>query len=61
MTAPVIILCLLIFPLLLAWGTTRTAPDGRKELDKTDRREAARRAVDNLLRYSELTCHTGLS
>ncbi|MCU4654465.1 hypothetical protein N8I71_16615 [Roseibacterium sp. SDUM158016] len=28
----------------------RTAPDGRKELEKTARREAARRSVDNLLR-----------
>jgi hypothetical protein len=29
---------------------TRTAPDGQKELEKAARREAARRAVDNLLR-----------
>jgi hypothetical protein len=29
---------------------TRSAPDGRKELEKAARREAARRAVDNLLR-----------
>jgi hypothetical protein len=29
---------------------TRTAPDGRAELAKAARREAARRNVDNLLR-----------
>jgi hypothetical protein len=29
---------------------TRTVPDGQKELEKAARREAARRAVDNLLR-----------
>jgi len=29
---------------------TRSAPDGQTELEKIARREAARRAVDNLLR-----------
>jgi hypothetical protein len=29
---------------------TRTASDGQKELEKAARREAARRAVDNLMR-----------
>lgn len=29
---------------------TRTALDGQKELEKATRREAARRAVDNLMR-----------
>jgi len=35
---------------LLAALFTRPAPDGQKELEKAARREAARRAVDNLLR-----------
>jgi hypothetical protein len=29
---------------------TRTAPDWQKELERAERREAARRAVDKLLR-----------
>jgi hypothetical protein len=35
---------------LLSALFTRTAPDGQKELEKAARREAARRAVDNLIR-----------
>jgi hypothetical protein len=49
MTTPVFIFCLVLLPLLLARKIRRAAPDAQKELEKADRREAARRSVDNLL------------